>query len=69
MRSRRHILMGFSAGVAATVLPRSVQAGKDIDDCQCHADNLAASLKAQYGGEWAVNIKPEYGFAVIVKGS
>lgn len=40
---------------------------EDIDDCPFYAGKLAAAMKSKYGGEWAVNIKPEYGFVVIVK--
>lgn len=68
MHSRREVLRGISAGVAAAVLPAVSSAETDeIDDCSLNAEKLAASMKAQYGGDWAVNIKPEYGFVVIVK--
>lgn len=62
------MLRSMSAGVAAAVLPATASAETDnIEDSIFHAEKLAASMKAQHGGEWAISIKPEYGFVVIVK--
>jgi hypothetical protein len=58
----------MGAGVATASMPKSAYAEtEDIDSCRLYADKLAAAMKSQYGGDWAVNIKPEYGFVVIVK--
>jgi hypothetical protein len=68
MRSRREILGWMSAGVATATMPDGAYAEtEDIKDCPFYAAKLAAALKSEYGGEWVVNIQPEYGFAVIVK--
>lgn len=69
MKSRREMLKGIGGGVAFATLPISSYAEtEDIDECQRNAAVVASSMKRHYGGEWAVSIKPEYGFVVIVRG-
>lgn len=68
MKSRREILKRFGSGAVFASLPANGYAEtEDIDDCQLHASMVASSMKRRYGGEWAVTIKPEYGFVVIVR--
>jgi hypothetical protein len=68
MPSRREVLWGLSAGVAAAALPAGAYAEtEDIDICRFYADKLAAAMKLRHGGEWTANINADYGFAVIVK--
>lgn len=59
--------MGMSAAAATAVLPAISSAESGRDECDLHAEKLAEAMKAKHGGDWAVNIKPEYGFVVIVK--
>lgn len=58
MRSRRDLLRGFSAGVAATVIPTGAIAKKE--DCWKHAANLAEAMKTEHGGVWRISIDKNF---------
>jgi len=59
MRSRRDVLRGFSAGMAATVVP-AVAVAKKSDDCWKHAANLAEAMKTEHGGVWRISIDKDF---------
>lgn len=61
MRSRREILRGFSAGVAAAAIPASAIAEtEDIYNCRHHANNLAEAMKTKHGGVWRISIDKDF---------
>lgn len=60
MPSRRDILRGFSAGVAATVIPTGANAKKEDTDCWKHAANLAEAMKTEHGGVWRISIDKNF---------
>jgi hypothetical protein len=61
MRSRRDVLRGFSAGMAATVVPAVVVAKtKSADDAWKHAANLAEAMKTEHGGVWRISIDKDF---------
>ena len=60
MRSRRDVLRGFSAGVAATVVPAAVVAKTAEADAWKHAANLAEAMKTEHGGVWRISIDKDF---------
>lgn len=61
MQSRRDLLKGFSAGVAATVLPAgAIAETEDINDCRRHARKLADAMKTKHGGIWRISIDKDF---------
>jgi hypothetical protein len=56
----------FSLSAGAALVPTKMEATEDID-CERHAANLAAAMKAKYGGAWRFNIEPDHGFVVVVR--
>ena len=61
MRSRREILRGFSAGVAAAVLPQgAIAETEDINNCRHYANSLAEAMKTKHGGVWRISIDKDF---------
>lgn len=50
---QRRDFFSLSAGLA--LVPVGLNATEHIDDCQKHAINLLAALKAKHGGDWVVH--------------
>lgn len=65
MQSRRDILRGFSAGMAASVVPAAAAAKTEHADSWNHAENLAAAMKTEHGGVWRISIDKD--FALVSK--
>lgn len=60
MPSRRDILRGFSASMAASVVPAVAVAKIEDADAWKHAANLAEAMKTEHGGVWRISIDKDF---------
>ena len=59
-RMNRRVILGAMTGLAAPVGPAAAS-----DGVQSAADNLSATLRRAYGGQWSAHVDRVNGFVLV----